>query len=529
VTPGRHPTHAATESRRFANLPSPEILSGTVTFDWRNSGKRCVVEDRIRRLGEWGTLDARHQTLLSGAVGVLIGHLVFATHVFPVSTLRHEDGVEAPLEPELEEFAGLLSAVRGYAEVFEVEKHVEAYKSIGARPFDGYARPRVPFALSFPGAERHPLTEDAAGSSLGRHGRGAPPNDSGVFGLPTGKYLLGYLSPKVRFIRGPIGRASKRLEPGEAGFDQILLFSGGIDSALLAARSDEKTLLLHVESNISSRVSESGAARRVAAAAGASGRLLTCKLLFPDLAPLARRFSRIYGRHPYFNTVPHGRDLVLVTVAAALARNLRAREILLGYEKDSARKELTAMGAVYPDLWPGVGSVPRHDFEHEDWHVRLLGYLSHGMPIEDRLTQSPLLYQNGHMMQVRETLVDEHADMYPKTSSCFWGTRCERCIKCVAEYALLRRFQFAHDGSPGAVALSEKAQELVGLLGFASDPLDDPSAQEIVDLMANQGAAYQAILLPALEDLMKASSSGRSTYRPYWVLHFTRFRPDGGV
>lgn len=476
---------AAIDQGEAADLTTATVLTGTVGVDWASPETR-------RALNSAGPpLSCENGALTVGALSVLIAHLVFATDV--VALVPRVEGLVwiGEAREHLANFSRMLSSVRGWAEIVEVEKHRSTVSKAAATE-SGSKTPRMPFDLRpFIEAEKHLPVAPSEGEPAR------------------------YMSPDVRFAVYPGSYIDEHGDRGsDVGRKQILLFSGGLDSTLASLSDDlSDALLFHLEANANSRAAEREAVVRIAEAIGAADRLVLARLIFPDLAPLARRYSRIFGRHPYFNSIPHGRDLLLMTLASCLARHCGAVQLRAGYDAESKVKMVGGVpNGSFNRWWPATGPIPRHDFEHENWHEQLMQYVS--LP---GVALSGTNYLNS-LAEVRDCLRADHPALYHLTNSCFWGRRCERCIKCIADHALTMR----------AVWRGEATHESLGRLGFASDPLDDPNAQELIDIVEGTSrevlaegrldvgqAAYGTVLAAALTDLRRLVD--RDKYFPYWL------------
>jgi hypothetical protein len=126
---------------------------------------------------------------------------------------------------------------------------------------------------------------------------------------------------------------------------------------------------------------------------------------------------------PYHNSIPHGRDLVLLIAAALIARRIGASYVCAGYEFDLWDKEVLSNGRL----------IMRHDVQSRPAGVLVNSLLrttlgvSFFSPIADRR----------EFVILRQLLAQP--DIWDLIESCFWGGWCGECSKClryrlVAEY-----------------------------------------------------------------------------------------------
>lgn len=211
----------------------------------------------------------------------------------------------------------------------------------------------------------------------------------------------------------------------------LLFLSGGIDSALSALLLDSNgyhVVPVHVTGvNGDAAVSEAeeGAATRVA---GELGLTLTVFDIVADvsLTELAARWTTVPPSFPRVNTVPHGRELLLLCAAAWWCESTgSAASVAFGVENSGWSDTFRLNGHTYP----------RSDTQSERGMTalqRLSSYCQPGM-----LT---LFSPVAGLTEYRKFLEFSRwrPDLLNVCSFCFWGSRCGICQKCSLYYVIGR-------------------------------------------------------------------------------------------
>lgn len=226
----------------------------------------------------------------------------------------------------------------------------------------------------------------------------------------------------------------------------VLLFSGGLDSTMAArklAMAGVPVYLLHVAGVNIDALAEEKAARQIAQQMGL--RLDVVRAEWNGLEELGGFYApTVFNRYPRFNTIPFGRDLLLVALGAAWASFIGARYVCLAHEYDIWRRQPTPyMGRIVhrPELATEVAG------HHLD---RLLGAVSGGRIRYNSPVASWTKYRLFH------ALATEMTEFLSTVSFCYWGHWCGHCPKCMT-YGLLaaeRRLDLPFANSPLA-ALGE--------------------------------------------------------------------------
>jgi hypothetical protein len=149
------------------------------------------------------------------------------------------------------------------------------------------------------------------------------------------------------------------------------------------------------------------------------------RIEFPDQERIGRFYSRSFGEFPFYNSVPHGRDFLLALVAAVVARRLDCSWLAFGHEKESRKKVLQYEGR----------PIYRHDVESE-YGTQLTQAVIDGTLGAGVRLFSPLAGLS--VYRIRQILLSRFPDLSAKVRSCFWGHRCEKCLKCLSTYTMQR-------------------------------------------------------------------------------------------
>jgi len=205
----------------------------------------------------------------------------------------------------------------------------------------------------------------------------------------------------------------------------LVLLSGGFDStfaALLLREAGYDVEALHVRTNRHVEVPEEVAARAIASLLGIP--LHVVPIDSPDEERIGRYYSRTFGVYPFYNSVPHGRDFPLGVLAAIVARRLGCGTIAFGHEKESRRKIVPFDGR----------TVYRHDVESGYGADLLREFLAAaGFTVK---MFSPLAGLS--LYAIRAAVLRRWPEYTRSLQFCFWGRRCEKCLKCVSTYTMQR-------------------------------------------------------------------------------------------
>jgi diaminopimelate decarboxylase len=268
----------------------------------------------------------------------------------------------------------------------------------------------------------------------------------------------------------------------------LVAISGGFDSTLLlhlASRCGERVEAVHFRVNESVRDEEERAAKAIAAACGVPLHIVNIEN--PGLVELGRRYSSSFGRFPHYNTVPHGRDLLLIPLAAILARRLGLGRVSFGFEREALLERMEYRGA----------TIHRNDFASEHGFDLVSGLLrTHLDP--DIVLEAPLWSLSGY--RIRRTVLGHLPELAAEIQTCYWERWCERCSKCVTTSLL-------------EADLGRK------LYQFQTDMLDDPHNDYLGSLLdADNDSAH----LPSW-DLALHTLDGleRVGHEKLWVRRFS--------
>lgn len=117
-------------------------------------------------------------------------------------------------------------------------------------------------------------------------------------------------------------------------------------------------------------------------------------------------------------------------IAAIMARRLDCGAIVFGHEKESRRKVVTSEGR----------TIYRHDVES--------GYGTDLVRSFIRQTVAPNLeifspVAGLSLYLIRATMLRRYPELCKHVQFCFWGRRCEKCLKCLSTYTMQRHLGVA--------------------------------------------------------------------------------------
>jgi diaminopimelate decarboxylase len=297
----------------------------------------------------------------------------------------------------------------------------------------------------------------------------------------------------IRCPRIPRASSLSHRDPGSTtGIGTLSLLSGGVDSLLLLqllSSTDEPVEALHVRINPHVENEEELAARSLAEKLGIP--LTVVVVRWPGLVHVGTLHSRSYGVFPYYNAVPHGRDLLLATIAALIARKRGFRRVAFAAERDAFDQ--------------------RFDFEEVTIH-RCDVQSEHGFQLTREFIRgcvaphvefvAPLAGVSQY--RIRQVAIDYYPELFRYTHSCLWSRSCGICLKCLAV----------------ALVQAERGKEIKR---FARDVLDDPETTDLQSLITSTGAPRELdhgnLFLFVL---MRLIESNRPIRQSYWLRRFER-------
>lgn len=257
------------------------------------------------------------------------------------------------------------------------------------------------------------------------------------------------------------------------------LWSGGTDSTLaliLLANNGYERIPVDFSANVDVAEIERSAVDELADQLGLS--VQHVKLEFPNFIPIATRYSNYIARPPLENSIPHGRELLLIAPTLVLAKQFNATNVSLGHENEVWTARVTHQGRV---LW-------RWDTQSEAMTVVLNGFVSKYLKSPIRIFSPVASFTDFRKFTF---LLVEYPDLLLKMSSCYWDRWCGECPKCVRYYLYQR-------------ALGES------LISFQHDPVKEqnPYLESYVYSWQNRELTYWADIQHALYTIAKNEELG---------------------
>lgn len=278
--------------------------------------------------------------------------------------------------------------------------------------------------------------------------------------------------------------------PDLSGFSHVQLFSGGIDStySLIRLREEGQTpLALFLGANIDTIDLEWSAAKKIVSEMNVP--LLRLDIVTEGL-PKRGADSSVwpqFGQFPYYNSIPHGRDILSAALASIIATRNSIGHIAFGQEKESREKVISYRGL----------QILRHDVESLSGSAILEKWLNRHL-IKSLKIVSPI--ETFTIEKIRRSMFDSHPQLLAMTQSCFWEKLCCRCIKCVSTYIL---------------------QRLAGstVFEFSENPLADPENLDLADAVLSDvpdnEIGYGSQVRGGIARILL---EGKYTKEDYWVL-----------
>lgn len=207
--------------------------------------------------------------------------------------------------------------------------------------------------------------------------------------------------------------------------DALILWSGGKD-ALVSGRmlqlANYDISAIHFSANTSVIEIEASAAAKLAERLGISMNI--CELDWTSIIELIKNTRSNFGIFPFENYIPHGRDILLTSLACIIANRRGISAVCLGYERDLLEKSIDTENQ---RVW-------RHDAQSMP---ALLALSKLASSVWNLKLFSPIAQFSE--LQVFAFLSLNYPDDWEYVQSCFWSYWCGRCPKC-RRYALLEVF-----------------------------------------------------------------------------------------
>ena len=218
--------------------------------------------------------------------------------------------------------------------------------------------------------------------------------------------------------RFPMDSSPVLLDLGEH-VDHLQLFSGGIDStcSLLKLKNEGASpVALYFGFNPDTAQLEQEAAHRIAAHLNVT--LIECPFVqegFPVRGADPEIWPQ-FGQFPYYNSIPHGRDILSAAVAGVIAARYGIKTIAFGQERESREKVVRYRGQ----------NILRHDIESNEGAGILNQWLNQKLKAMIELI-SPV--KDMSIEEIRLLMADRYPEELSMTQSCVWEKLCCRCPK----------------------------------------------------------------------------------------------------
>jgi|SRR5579859_4296957 len=324
--------------------------------------------------------------------------------------------------------------------------------------------------------------------------------------------------PKPVFIISPLSNGKKISYPNNhlplISQRAVTMWSGGLDSTLsmiLLSRNNYQAIPLHVAyTNIDAAESELQAVKMLSVALETP--FETVEITFEQFLDIAASYSKYARGYPDVNSVPHGRELILLPVALMYALRCEASNVCFGFENSTWTEQFSFDGQQYH----------RYDTQSESGNLNLQAMI-HKF-VDSRIS---LFSPVAPITEYRKfkIMVTNFPELAQKASFCFWGQSCGLCNKC-AMYYLFQR-------SLGLEVIQFKHNPLLGPAPFIKQAMqnwDKPTSREsnfaLAQIVANNDvrigeeslAEYKRSIFPQIQPVLETWRSSLMATHPAALL-----------
>lgn len=297
----------------------------------------------------------------------------------------------------------------------------------------------------------------------------------------------------------------------------ILSWSGGLDSTLsymLLKKNDYDVLPVHAaRTNTDAADSEFLAVSKLSGILGSPVEKLTIN--FNQYIDIASAYSQQAREYPNINSVPHGRELLLLPIMLIIALSKNASNICFGFENSTWTEQFEFNGKKYS----------RFDTQSEACNVNFQDIIQNFIS-KDIMLFSPVSPFSEY--RKFKTIVANYPEISQNASFCYWGNSCGMCRKCTLYYLFqralgLETIQFKHN------PIIERASLILGAIKNWDDVNFRESNFAISKIIANKDIRageelleiYKETVFPKTEPLLAAWQADLLQN------HKVRLLPDG--
>jgi len=263
--------------------------------------------------------------------------------------------------------------------------------------------------------------------------------------LPSSPQLISLIEPTIRTlyaVRAYRDKVSINLMPSikitkpvnywekcdyKTNLRAVTMWSGGLDSTLahvLLKDNNYDVYPLHViNANVDAASSELDAVIKLSSILGTHSEQL--QFFFDQYFDIATRYSHNARGFPDINSVPHGRELILLPLALIYAANVGASNICFGFENSTWTEQFVFNGETFH----------RFDTQSEFCNINLQ------QTIREYISSNVFLFSPiAPITEYRKfkTIVTNYPELAANASFCYWGNSCGLCKKCSLYYIFQR-------------------------------------------------------------------------------------------
>lgn len=207
----------------------------------------------------------------------------------------------------------------------------------------------------------------------------------------------------------------------------VTAWSGGLDSTLshvLLLENNYEIFPLHISNaNVDAAQSELRAIKELS-------NILNCtcpriNLTFPQYFDIAMNYSNNAREYPDVNSVPHGRELLLLPLSLIYAFQVNASNICFGFEHSTWTEQFSLNGEKFS----------RFDTQSQS------SFVIFQQAVKKFISQNITLFSPiAAITEYRKFLmiVTKYPELAQNSSFCYWGNSCGLCRKCSLYYIFQR-------------------------------------------------------------------------------------------
>jgi 7-cyano-7-deazaguanine synthase in queuosine biosynthesis len=146
---------------------------------------------------------------------------------------------------------------------------------------------------------------------------------------------------------------------------------------------------------------------------------------FPNFFPIVTQYSNCIASPPFHNSIPHGRELMLIAPSLLVANHYGATNICLAHESEVWTAKVTYRDKVFS----------KNDTQSEEMTLILDNFLSKYLNLPIKLFSPVAALSDFRKFKI---LLTKYPDVLRNISFCYWDQHCGECPKCIRYYLYQR-------------------------------------------------------------------------------------------